>query len=158
MLTQAVFFFNIFFKCNLFLWRKAEFSALLLQSFFVILLWIESSKEQHFFHLFFSYNVKVFTVIDQMNVSLLNKSTFLNIFLKKKLSDSKLLNGKYAQPQPSQWCTDCLDIDVPFLESIVYNCLQHQSVSNVGRPTKVEHVYAPQNRVSITQTTRRKST
>lgn len=46
---------------------------------------------------------------------------------------------------------------VPFLESIVYDCLQHQSVSNVGGATKVEHVYAPQSWVSITQTTRGKS-
>ncbi len=34
--------------------------------------------------LFIFYSVKVFTVIDQMNVSLLNKSIFLNIFFKKK--------------------------------------------------------------------------
>ncbi len=79
MLTQAVFFLNIFLKyylCDAKLNFQHHYSSL----FFMIL----SSKEQHFLKDFFSYNVKVFTVIDQINVSLLNKSTFLNIFLKKK--------------------------------------------------------------------------
>lgn len=46
------------------------------------------------------------------------------------------------------WCSDS-----PVLEGIVNNGLQHQPVANVRRATKVEHVYAPQGRMGITQTT-----
>lgn len=40
------------------------------------------------------------------------------------------------------------------LEGIVNNGLQHQSVTNVRRATEMEHVYAPQGWVSVTQATK----
>lgn len=39
------------------------------------------------------------------------------------------------------------------LEGIVNNGLQHQSVTNVRRAAEMEHVYAPQGWVSVTQAT-----
>lgn len=37
------------------------------------------------------------------------------------------------------------------LEGVVNDGLQHQPVTNVRRAPEVEHVYAPQGRVSVTQ-------
>jgi len=75
--------------------------------------------------------------------------------LQKHPINTKLLNVWGIRPSDQH--NFYFHIVLPFLESIVYDCLQHQSVSNVGGATKVEHVYAPQNWVSITQTARGKS-
>lgn len=40
------------------------------------------------------------------------------------------------------------------LEGIINNGFEYQSVTNVRRATKMEHVYGPQGWVSITQATR----
>lgn len=40
------------------------------------------------------------------------------------------------------------------LEGIINNGFQHQTVTDVRRATKMEHVYGPQGWVSITQATR----
>lgn len=42
------------------------------------------------------------------------------------------------------------------LEGIVNNGLQDQSVTDVRRATKMEHVYGPQGRVSVTQAAKSK--
>ncbi len=66
--------------------------------FFMILWWIQSSKEQHLFEtksfVTLCY-VNVFTVtFDQLNVSLLNKKYFLSTKqTNKTLNDPQLLNG-----------------------------------------------------------------
>lgn len=39
----------------------------------------------------------------------------------------------------------------PVLEGVVNDGFQHQSVTNMRRAPEVEHVYAPQGRVSVTQ-------
>lgn len=39
----------------------------------------------------------------------------------------------------------------PVLEGVVHDGLQHQPVTDVRRAAKMEHVYAPKGRVSVTQ-------
>ena len=43
--------------------------------------------------------------------------------------------------------------NLPVLEGIVNDGFQYQSVTNVRRATKMEHVYGPQGGVCITQAT-----
>lgn len=47
-------------------------------------------------------------------------------------------------------------VDSPVLEGVVNDGFQHKSVTDVRRATEMEHVYAPQGRVSVTQATRSK--
>lgn len=39
----------------------------------------------------------------------------------------------------------------PVLEGVVHDGFQHQAVANVRRATEMEHVYAPEGRVSVAQ-------